>query len=352
MFRLPVRKPLSVRRTCWLIIALLLVAGLLHFRTVYGDQLPIRSLQLGQARPGLTDTYTLGFTIPNSETLGSIELRICEDGPLLGTPCTVPGGFDMTNATLGSQQGITDFAITSATTNVVVLSRTASSVVAGSVSYELMNITNPSIAGSYYGRVQTFATEDATGNNTDYGGLAFAINDKLDVSAVVPPFLYFCLGVSITGVDCTTATGDYINFGDFSAATASVAQTQMVSASNADSGYTIAVSGNTLTSGNNIIPAIATPDVSRPGTSQFGINLVANADPPVGQNPASPGLASPTGPYGQPNKYAFVSGDVIAGVSFADDIRKFTTSYIANIAKSQAAGIYVSTITYIATAGF
>src|SRR5206468_99269 len=101
---------------------------------------------------------------------------------------------------------------------------------------------------------------------------------------------------------------------DFTAATPSVAQTQMVAASNADTGYTISVNGTTLTSGTNIIPALAVPDVSRPGVSQFGLNIVANTNPTVGANPSGAGTGVAASGYNQPNFYKFVSGDIVAGV--------------------------------------
>jgi hypothetical protein len=35
-----------------------------------------------------------------------------------------------------------------------------------------------------------------------------------------------------------------------------------------------------------------------------------------------------------------------------DDVRKYTATYIANVPNNQAAGIYVSTITYVCLANF
>jgi len=285
--------------------------------------------------------------------LGSIELQICAEGPLLGTPCTAPAGLDMSAVILASQSGVGGFTVQTASGNTIILTRTPGAMPANQVvSFEFQNITNPSSIGSYFGRIQTFASSDGSGSDTDYGGLAFAMNNALQVSVTVPPYLYFCVGVTITGTDCSTASGDYINFGNFSTSIASVADSQMVAGTNADTGYNIIVGGTTLTSGNNIIPPLATDDSSRPGTSQFGINLVANQDPQVGQNPSGTGVGTPTNAYNQANLYKFVPSDTVVTVPLPDEPRKYTISYIANIAKAQEPGVYVSTLTYIATANF
>lgn len=347
-----VRKLISVQAICLGIVASLIGVGLLHLSQAYGDQLPSRSITLSRATPSANDTYQIRFTIPNNETLGSIELQICTEGPLPGT-CTGPTGLDMSAAVLSSQAGATGFSIFNVSPNTITLGRPAQIVAAGTVvTYTIRNVTDPSAVGSYFGRLQTFTSTDGSGASTDFGGLAFAISNAVQISVTVPPYLYFCLGITISSTDCATATGDYLNFGDFSPFVASVAQTQMVAGSNADTGYNIVVSGTTLTSGNNTIPALAALDTSRPGVSQFGMNLVANIDPPVGQNPSGNGSGQPTNGYAQQNLYKFVPGDTVVTVPLPDEPRKYTTSYIANINKNQAAGIYVSTLTYIATGGF
>jgi hypothetical protein len=171
------------------------------------------------------------------------------------------------------------------------------------------------------------------------------------LSAEVPPYLKFCVGLSI-GDDCTTAEGNLIDFGDMSRTVASSGTSQMLAATNAEIGLAIAVYGTTMTSGNNVIPALASPTVSAPGNAQFGINLRANSSPPVGQNPSGGGISNPAARYNSPNLFAFGSGDMVATSPNATDTRKFTVSYIANISPAQAPGVYTATLTYICTATF
>lgn len=338
-----------------LAIPLLIGAGLLVFLLpAYGDQqLLQRTLSLTDATPGQAVTYKFGFTFTASETLGSMRLQFCANDPIIDTPCTAPDGFDVSAAALATQSGETGFSISPiSTANVLVLTRTPAAAGAGAASYTLNNVTNPTAAGSYYVRVQTYTADDATGTANDYGGLAFSISERINISAEVPPYLLFCTGVTISGLDCSTASGDYLNFGNLSAGKSSSSQSQMLVATNADNGYGITVNGSTLTSGNNVITALTSSDVSRPGTSQFGINLRANSDPAVGAEVVGPGSGSPLAPYNVPDRYVFHSGDVVAQTTGVEDYRKYTVSYLINISKDQAPGVYVSTMSYVAGANF
>lgn len=337
------------------VIVLLVGVGLLFFTRAYGDVLTNRSLTLSDSRVGQVATYQLSFTVPTAETLGSIELQLCSNGSLQDDPCVPPNGFDISAATLSSQSGETGFSILPAGTNAntIVLTRTPAVAVPGNVvSYTFDNVTNPADVGSFFGRIQTFASNDASGTSTDYGGLAMSTSRVIDITTVVPPYLLFCAGITITGFDCSTASGNYINFGNLSPVSTASANTELVTATNAQSGYVMQVYGTTMTSGNNIIPAIASADVSRPGTGQFGLNLVANTTPAMGADPQGSGISAPLPGYDQPNFFKFVSGDAIASATTSDDFRKLTASYIVNMPVGQPVGVYVATLTYVCLANF
>lgn len=336
-------------------ILVMTLGGLLTFwLSASGDQvLPQRSLQLNSALPGAVTTYTLSFTIATPATLGSISLTFCSNDPLMTDPCTIPTGLDVSNAVLSAQSGETGFSIGSGTTaNQLILTRTPSASSAQPVSYTLDNVTNPSSIGSYYARLQTYSTSDASGSETDHGGLAFAITNAIAISAKVPPYLLFCGGVSIPTYDCATATGNFINYGNLSSGTTASGQTQLLIATNAENGYTINYGGTTMTSGNNVIAPLSTADVSRPGVSQFGINLVQNQDPAVGEDPQGPGAGTLSAAYAQPNLFLFSPNDVIASSTTTSDYKIYTVSYVTNISKAQAPGVYDSTVTYVALANF
>jgi hypothetical protein len=312
-----------------------------------------RSWQLLNDAPGATTDYATTFTFSNSSTIGSLNILLCSNSPLQDDVCALPLGLDVTNAQLTAQSGITDFSLFVAATNDIVLSRTPAGITAPlTVSLTLHNIINPSAAGSYYVRLSAYSSNNATGSPVDFGGLAFAIANNLQISSVVPPYLTFCTGLTINAFDCSSAAGDYINFGELSTAHSSHAASQMVVATNAPNGYVIQVYGTTMTSGNNTIGAITNLATSRVGTSQFGINLRANTNPAVGTDPTGPGTGEPSAAYNSPNHYQFVSNDTVANSLTADDFRKYTASYIVNISNAQPPGVYASTLTYVSAGSF
>lgn len=337
------------------IIALLTLAALLI--TLIGssqaDKLVSRSLYIDNELPSASANYKISFTIPTTGVVGSVKLLFCSNDPIELDSCTVPGGLDVSGATLVLQNGLIDMSVQSSTSNSMVLTRPPTVVVAPlTVVFSLRGVVNPSSIGSYYLRVSTYTSTDASGSSVDFGGLAFPIVNSLSLSTRVPPYLTFCSGVTIAAFDCSQATGDYLKLGNVSAATSSSASSQFMVATNAGNGYNVQVSGTTLTSGNNTIPALAVPDVSRPGSSQFGINLRANTDPAVGADPVGPGQGTVLAPYSTPDHFVYKSSDSIAGSPNAEDYRKFTVSYLVNVSTGQAAGVYSSTITYVCTPNF
>lgn len=346
---------LSIRRSMVvLVVAAVLVLGLrpLIFRAK-AAQLPNRSVMLTDSEPGANSSYVFAFDLVSNSDIGSIQFQFCANTPIIGMTCDVPAGFDASAAVLAAQSGELGFTIKPGTDpNVLVLTRTAAAPTPGAVQYSFDNIINPSNDGSYYVRVQTFQTEDASGTDTDYGGLAFAITTGVQVQTTVPPYLLFCNGITISGTDCSTASGSYINFGELSSNVARTGSTQMVVATNARDGYTVQMNGTTMLSGTKSIPGLSADDVSRPGTSQFGVNLRRNVDPNTGANPSGPGGGSVTPDYAIPNRYRFVSGEHVASASAPDLYRKYTVTYLVNVAKDQPPGIYTSTITYICLASF
>lgn len=349
-------KTLRFRHIALGLMAVLLftAAGPLRVWWAHGDRLGARSIQLTNNAPSSLTTYVLSFAGQSGGTVGSIRAQFCANDPLIGTPCVAPNGFDVSNATLASQTGMTGFTIDVVHTNLntLVLTRVPGAAPTGNSAYSLSGVTNPSAEGSYYVRLETFASTDASGSDVDYGGLAFSIGNALNVSTYVPPYLLFCTGVTIQPYDCSTATGNYVDFGELHSTSTGTGRTQMLVSTNAANGYTIRVLGTTLTSGNNQIPALSTSDVARLGVSQFGLNLKANGTPATGSNVQGAGNGTVSPNYNSQDFYHFNSGDVIASAPTVDDYRLYTATYITDISKAQPPGVYVSTLTYVTLANF
>lgn len=340
-----------------LYIPVLVIMPTLVLRTNHTEaaQLQRRTLHISNALAGAANVeYELSFSDQTSGLVGSVRLQLCSNDPFPGMPCTAPAGLDLSDAALSYQSGMTGFIIHANTTaNELILTRTSGAATSGISRYRLSGVDNPSAAGTVYGRIETFATSDASGVAHDDGGLATAIiAGNISFHSEVPPYLTFCIGQTITGYDCSTAVGSYIDFGELSMNKTATGQTKLLIATNADYGYTIRVQGTTLTSGINVIPAISTRDVSRQGTGQFGMNLRANTTPSAGQEPTGSGVGQAATDYNVPNQYKFISGDVVAEHNHPDNLRMYTATYVVNVPKSQSPGVYVTTLTYIALATF
>jgi len=327
--------------------------GPFHLPHAAADQLGTRTLKMSDAVAAAHNvTYLLTFAIPSVSMVGSIKIQFCSNTSLVDDACVAPNGFDASGMVVASEAGSTGYVLsTDSTTNEIILTRPPSLQTPATAKYALSNMINPADAGSYYVRILTYPSSDASGPYADAGGLAFAITPGLVVATEVPPFLKFCLGESITNFDCSTATEGFSDLGTLGANVTSAAQSQMVVATNASDGYSMWVTGNSMTSGNNVITPM-TGTSSQKGTSQFGLNLRANTSPVVGQDPVGPGVGGVTAGYGQPNQFRFNSGDVLATATQPDDTRKYTVSYIVNIPPTQPGGVYSTTVIYICLANF
>lgn len=337
-----------------LTLALLLI-GAVPLTFAASTQLTNRYDRISTPDVSSISQHAIGFNITNMAVpVGSIAIEFCSNTPIIEIACTAPVGFNAALANLNSSQGENGFIINPVftTANKILLSRPASLPTGAPAQYFFSNITNPSSKGSYYIRLQTFTSTDGTGANIEYGGLVFAITDSLSVLTEVPPYLTFCVAVTINGNDCTTISAFLIDVGELSSQTVKAAASEFLVATNAASGYSVTLSGETLSSGNNTIAPMASPNNSAPGTAQFGINLRANTNPIVGNDPSGYVGGAVDGSYNTPNKFKFQNGDPLVSAATTSDYEKFTVSYITNIPKGQAAGVYSTTITYICLANF
>lgn len=373
-------------------IALLVGASpLLVMQPASGAQITNRSLTLqqgaggdGGSSPGGVVNHLFEFTLPASSSVGSIQFQYCETAADVGAAtCVTPTGLDTTAATLGSEAGITGFTMNNTTNGSPYLARASLFNIGGSpvnVTYQIAGVTNPDYGPTvpdtnrtFFVRIITYSSLNATGSPIDNGTVAASTAEPIILSGVMPESLVFCTGETVgldiatsTVPDCSTATDGTIAFNElFSPTTTAVSQSQMAASTNAGFGYAITVNGPTLTSGSNTIAGMNVTGPPVPGTAQFGLNLkentIAVSDPIVGLE-VSPtpngtnyrGQAS-TG-YDTVDQFKFTSGDTVAAsdntAPGATDAQIFTVAYIANVPGSQPAGTYTSTLTYICTATF
>jgi hypothetical protein len=359
---------LKTKALAWLSTVALVSTMAAPFAT-QAAQLKPRKLTLSSSKAFVTGdpnvVHTFDFSLITAATLGSIKFEYCTTAS--GT-CTLPTGLVTTSATLDTQTVETGFSMVNTTNGAPYITRTPAAITGplpSAVQYALGGIRNPSTTNTtFFVRITTYASADTTGSSTDNGTVAASTANQIQLTGIMPESLVFCVAEDFTSsFDCTTSAGDNtVDFGFFDPSSTRTGTSEMIASTNAENGYSITVNGATLTSGSNTIPALASPTASSIGSSQFGLNLVANATPAVGVNrlqenagaigeaTADYGGADPG--YAGTNLYKFVTGDSVASSVEETNKTNFTTSYIVNVEGRQAAGTYTATMTYICTATF
>ncbi len=335
-------------------LALFLVLVVFVVPADASTRLQQRGLFMRNNDPGATTDYTVSFRYVTPAAIGSVDMLFCEN-PIPYEPCVTPAGLSVAGATLSSQTGETGYTIGAKSTNHIVLTRAPSMTVSGGLSsYTLSGVVNPTdTAQAFSIRLRTHTSTDASGTQVDFGSVRGQVTTGIRLETQVPPMLIFCLAEQVEE-NCTgTNSVYYTDMGDLTPTTTLTARSQMAVGTNATGGFAITAYGTPPSAGTSVIDASTTPTESRKGTNQFGINLVANTSPGIGSDPEGTwanALASPG--YDTPNKYKYVSGDVIAYSADVSLMKKFTVSYIINSKPDLRAGVYTTTISYIASGRF
>ena len=143
-----------------------------------------------------------------------------------------------------------------------------------------------------------------------------------------------------------------VNFGSFSATSATVTTAQFSVINYTSYGYVVQIIGNSPKNSSHTISAMSTTGPSQPGNEQFGINLVANTSPAsFGANPDNGqfGFGTVASNYGTPNNYRYVSGETIALAPKSSGITIYTISYLVNVNSLTPGGQYSGNQTIIIT---
>jgi hypothetical protein len=334
-------------------LALLLVMFVFVSPVAAATRFQERGLVMQSATPGATTSYLLKLRYMSPAAVGSVDMLFCDD-PIPYNPCVTPAGLNAAGAVLSGQTGETGYSILSKSANHIVLTRVPSPILSGASTYRFDNIVNPTTTDKAFSiRLRSHATTNATGPQIDFGSVRGQVTTDITLETQVPPMLIFCVAGEVEDNCSDTSEINYADMGQLNAESTLQAQSQMAVGTNASGGFAITANGDTLSAGTNVIDAPSTPTVSTPGTNQFGINLVANNSPSVGNDPEGTWQnAIPAPDYGVPNQFKYVPGDVVAYSPDVSLMKKFTVSYIVNSREDLRAGVYTTTITYIASGRF
>jgi len=335
------------------LVALLLVLFIFIAPVSASMRFQERGLYMQSSEPGATTSYTISFRYMSPQAVGSVEMLFCVD-PIPYHECVTPPSLNVSNAALSNQSGEAGFAILSKDTNRIVLTRPASMISSTGSSYKFDAIVNPTdTSQSFSVRLKSYASPDATGAQIDFGSVKGQVIDGVMLATQVPPMLIFCLAQEVN--DNCAGTNDvfYTDMGTLDSTTTLSAHSQMAVGTNASGGFAITANGTPMSAATNVIDSPSSPTISTPGKDQFGMNLVANNEPSVGSDPEglyANAIASPG--YSIPNHYMYVPGDIVAYSPNVSLMKKFTVSYILNASPSLRAGVYTSTMTFIASGRF
>lgn len=349
-------KPRGYRLMVVAALGLLIAGNILWFAQQRAEAVRFinRSLYINSSVAGETTFYTVTFTYPTNSSVGSVRMLFCTEAiPYL--PCDPPEGLDLSGAVLSTQTGATGFTLSNQTANSLVISRPPIPTGITESKYTFTNVVNPTSIGTFYVRLNSYASTDASGAFIDFGSVASSINNQVGIDTQVPPILIFCVGRQIPTYDCADAEGP--NFEDFGLPNldeTSYTSSQMLAFTNARGGYAISVIGRGLTSGIYEIPVIDDePQESLPGKGQFGINLATNNNPSIGGDPVGPATNIALNPdYTIPDKFLIRQGDTLAVSDWVTRYKKYTVSYIINTPPDQHPGVYNTTVTFICTGNF
>lgn len=337
------------------LIALLLVLFVFTVPAGAATRFENRSLLMLSTTPNVTTSYKLSLDYMTVAPVGSLDMLFCMS-PIPYEACVPPPGLDVSSVNLADQFGEEGFSILSKSQNHIVLTRPPAVIIepGSKSSYLFENIKNPSDTSKAFSiRLRSHSTTNATGSQIDFGSVRGQVGSGISIETQVPPMLIFCVAQQVED-DCTNTNETYYtDMGNLDDNSTLTAQSQMAVGTNATGGFAITVNGNPLTAGTNIIEAPTIPTESRPGVDQFGINLVENDELNIGKNPeGSWANAVPSTSYGQPNRYMYSPGDVVASSPNVSLMKKFTVSYIVNASPNLRAGVYATTINYIASGQF
>lgn len=304
--------------------------------------------------PGVTTSYKLSFKYMTPTPINSVDMLFCMS-PIPYEACVPPAGLDVSKVILSNQIGEAGYSITTKTANHIVLSRASNTLPSTAPSsYTFENIKNPTTSVQAFSvRLRTHTSSDATGTQVDFGSVRAQVNQGITIQTQVPPMLVFCLAQQVDYGCTNTNDTFYTDMGELNADSTLTAKSQMAVGTNASGGFAITAVGIPFSAGTNVIDSPSQPTESQPGTNQFGINLVENTAPNVGSNPEGEfANAVASLDYSQQNKYKYVSGDVVAYSPNVSLMKKFTVSYILNSSPTLHAGVYSTTLTYIASGRF
>lgn len=394
------RRPLSAIAAALMVLASIAPLLIQQAASAYGT-ITARAIKLSSSAVSATSViYNVSFTAGTTGTIKSMVVEFCANTPIVGDSCTGTVGTttpaNLASATFTPNSGVTG-SYTVATLNsnrTLTLTKAAGNALTGGstvVDFDVGVVTNPSTNASFYARIYTYPND--TGSNsaanytaatvgtgsdlpTDAGGIALSTAAQITITAKVQERLTFCVYTTGAGNDCSGKSGTSVSLGDTNGVLDPNGpyvdkNAKFTITTNASGNAIVRMKGDTLkTAGGtyNITETGGTPAASSAGTEQFGMctyqtagsGLTVDSVYDGGTNCGSTSQTAGTGSTGGAGTATFgfdtgggsgtmsTYGDTVA-TKPAGNYSTSTLVFIGNISNSTEAGIYTTTLTFIAT---
>jgi hypothetical protein len=363
-----------------LVLSLATLLPLLMTQSVSAAQLTSRFIKLSDSSNGHANTtYSVGFTPTQTTAIKGIVIEFCSNSPIIGDSCTAPSGFDIVKASLpvanisNLTAGFTVDTTNSTANRAILTNGSGSTVTTTAATIDLGNgtngVTNPTNSNTtFYARIVTYNTTGGAqaytsatpGTHLDDGGIALSTVAQLTVTSKIQETITFCVYTN-SPANCAAASGTAVTLGDANGVLANFATSYQATAgfgiaSNAQSGVSVRLKGDTLcrvpgscgSSANTVTAqgSSCTADSTTTSVEQFGLRVSV-----LGSG------VTATAPYNcSAGNHAFdvtntntTYGQQIASTAGANDEVQNSIEFSAKSATTSEAGIYTSTLTFIAT---
>jgi hypothetical protein len=342
-------------------IALPVIAGVLLFSAGFPQNVSAAALislsdEMSSQKISTASSHKIKFTTPTGTSAAGATIVV-----------TFPADFNFTGKAIGSVT-FTHGATTGAEASEPLLaapSATAWGAVFSGTQSRVLTLTAPTdgigtaalapndkviltytSANAINGSTATSYNVTVTSSFGDSGSILVNLltDDQVLVSATVPQSLTFSISDNTIGFGALTSASARFATGDTNGGAAEAEAHNIIVGTNAANGYSVNLSGTTLTYGGNTITAIGASNVaSAPGTEQFGLRMTASG-----------GTGVVSAPYAAAG-FAFDSAafpDQVASASGASADTTYSVRYLANIGSATEAGSYSAALTYTATANY
>ena len=354
-------------------------------------QITSRSMTMSTSAISTAATYTLSFTPVSSAQ--ELIVDFCSNDPLVSDTCsfaatTVPTISSPTSnlgtaSSVGSGSPVHTIKVTGLT-------------MTGGSSYNITfsaGITNPTTPVSFYARILTYGTGNAsgytpanttggtptTGTYIDYGGLALSTTNNISVTSKVFETLSFCVFQGSCGTAAALILGDPTTGALSFSNTYANSNAQYTIATNAGSGVNITMTGTTLcrSVGSNCLTGASAYTISAiggtaagptVGSEQFGMcadvtgsGVLTVASTYVDSVNNCHGLS--TGIYAGSSTFGFNDASGSNGTNNAAGSQVIysagavpsytgTLAFLGDISATTEAGIYTTSLNLVATGTF